>query len=137
MNILDIGKGVSDDDFFHLTCNIEPALIHKIEKGEFVELEKLLPKEKYNCSEENRLEWVQRDSGTFLGIQRSVVLGDGNRLLEHMLPFIVGLIHIGPRKSGSTLLLSTRQLLLMFRKMSITMILHSGTTWHSTHKDHG
>ena len=43
-DILDIRSGVSDDDFFHLTCHIEPSLIHKIEKGEFVELEKLLPK---------------------------------------------------------------------------------------------
>ena len=70
LNILNIGAGVSDDDFFHLTCHIEPSLIHKIEKGEFVELEKLLPKEKLgggaNKSDENRLEWVQRDGGTYL-----------------------------------------------------------------------
>ena len=65
--LLDIGSGVSDDDFFHLTCHIDPNLIHKIEKGEFVELEKLLPKEKMGrTSDENRLEWVQRDGGTFL-----------------------------------------------------------------------
>ena len=65
--ILDIGTGVSDDDFFHLTCFIEPSLIHKIEKGEFVELEKLLPKDKSGKSgDENRLEWVHRDGGTFL-----------------------------------------------------------------------
>ena len=44
--IPEIGKGVSDDDFFHLTCFIEPSLIHKIEKGEFVELDKLLPKDR-------------------------------------------------------------------------------------------
>ena len=69
-NILpDIGSGFSDD-FFHLTCHIEPSLIHKIEKGEFVELEKLLPKD---CNSflkgggsENRLEWVQRDENTYL-----------------------------------------------------------------------
>ena len=65
--LLDIGKGVSDDDFFHLTCHIEPSLIHKIEKGEFVELEKLLPKDKgVGFKEESRLEWVQRDGGTYL-----------------------------------------------------------------------
>ena len=67
LDILDIGKGVSDDDFFHLTCHIDPSLIHKIEKGKFVELEKLLPKEKLGRnSEDNRLEWVQRDGGTYL-----------------------------------------------------------------------
>ena len=66
-SLLNIGTGMSDDDFFHLTCHIEPSLIHKIEKGEFVELEKLLPKDKLGKSvEENRLEWVQRDRGTFL-----------------------------------------------------------------------
>ena len=65
--IVDIGSGVSDDDFFHLTCHIEPSLIHKIEKGEFVELEKLLPKDKLGGKmEENHLEWVQRDGGTYL-----------------------------------------------------------------------
>ena len=53
--------------FFHLMCHIDPNLIHKIEKGEFVELEKLLPKDKMGAkTEENRLEWVQRDGGTFL-----------------------------------------------------------------------
>ena len=66
-SLMNIGSAVSDDDFFHLTCHIDPSLIHKIEKGEFVELEKLLPKEKLGkSSEENRLEWVQRDGGTFL-----------------------------------------------------------------------
>ena len=44
--------------------------IHKIEKGEFVELEKLVPKDKLGGNsrntEENRLEWVQHDGGTFL-----------------------------------------------------------------------
>ena len=66
-HLMSIGSGVSDDDFFHLTCHIEPSLIHKIEKGEYVELEKLLPKDNLGKSgEDNRLEWVQRDGGTFL-----------------------------------------------------------------------
>ena len=68
--IPNIGSGVSDDDFFHLTCHIEPSLKHKIEKGEFVELEKLLPKDRTQFSQggakENRLEWVQRDGNTYL-----------------------------------------------------------------------
>ena len=60
-NIPNIGGGVSDDDFFHLVCHIEPNLIHKIENGEFIELEKLLPKSSVgnvsaghysNCSDE-------------------------------------------------------------------------------------
>ena len=67
LNILNIGEGVSDDDFFHLTCHIEPSLIHKIEKGEFVELEKLLPKDQLGrMADEGRLEWVQCDGSTYL-----------------------------------------------------------------------
>ena len=68
ISIMNIGSGVSDDDFFHLTCHIEPSFIHKIKKGEYVELEKLLPKDKVGARnvEENRLEWVQRDGGTYL-----------------------------------------------------------------------
>ena len=30
LRIPDIGSGVSDDDFFHLTCHLEPNLIQKI-----------------------------------------------------------------------------------------------------------
>ena len=33
-----------DDDFFHITCHVEPNLRARIERGEFVELEKLLQK---------------------------------------------------------------------------------------------
>ena len=33
----------SDDDFFHLTCHIDSNIREKIEKGDFVDLEKLLP----------------------------------------------------------------------------------------------
>ena len=61
----DIGNGISDDDFFHLTCFIEPSMFEKIERGEFVDLEKLLPKDK-NSGESNRLEWIQQDGATFL-----------------------------------------------------------------------
>ena len=35
-----------DDEFFHIMSQIEPGLRLKIKKGEFVELEKLLPKDK-------------------------------------------------------------------------------------------
>ena len=41
-----VGSGLSDDDFFHLTCHIDEALKLKIEKGQFVDLDRLLPKEK-------------------------------------------------------------------------------------------
>ena len=104
--IFDIGRGVSDDDFFHLTCHIEPSLIHKIEKGEFVELEKLLPKDKFGKPDEGRMEWVHRDGGVLFWclhnkIPKSVVSVDGNRHSEPMQLYIVALIHIDQRKSGN------------------------------------
>ena len=35
---------MDDDDYFHLTCHMYSALKAKIEKGEFIELDRLLPK---------------------------------------------------------------------------------------------
>ena len=60
--------GKSDEDFFQLMCHVEPGLRMKIENGEFVDLEKLLPKDKRSTykPEEDRLEWVFRDGGTYL-----------------------------------------------------------------------
>ena len=105
VSIPQIGEGVSDDDFFHLTCHIDPTLIHKIENGEFVELEKLIPKEKVYKNDENHLEWVQRDGGTFLvPAQCDSKISSfrrWNKPLELTLQFIVGQILIGPRKFGN------------------------------------
>ena len=42
-----IGSGLSDDDFFHLTCHIDESLKKKIEAGEYVDLDKLLPRERF------------------------------------------------------------------------------------------
>ena len=62
------GVGLTDDDFFHLTCHVEESLIGKIEEGKFVELEKLLPRDKNRRfgTDDTRLEWVHRDGSTFL-----------------------------------------------------------------------
>ena len=66
-----LGAGLSDDDFFHLTCHIDPQLRAKIEKGDFVDLDRLLPKDRFGQFEStaeagNPLQWVQNESGTFL-----------------------------------------------------------------------
>ena len=64
-----VGTGLSDDDFFHLTCHIDPSLRSKIERGEYVDLERLLLKEReasYGAASEGRLEWVQKDGHTYL-----------------------------------------------------------------------
>ena len=68
------GMGLSDDEFFHLTCHIDKAMHDKIEKGDYVDLEKLLPKggmpnlpnPNAGLTDGNRLEWIQKDGHTFL-----------------------------------------------------------------------
>ena len=57
-------SGRTDDDFFHLMCHIDSALKTKIERGEYVDLEKLLPKD--GLHNDNRLEWVHQEGSTFL-----------------------------------------------------------------------
>ena len=61
---------LTDDDFFHLTCHVDQSLIVKIKKGEFVDLERLLPKDKRRKGSgngsDNRLEWIHLDGDTFL-----------------------------------------------------------------------
>ena len=39
-----------DDEFFHVTCHVDDLTKNKIERGEFIDLEKLLPKEKNGAS---------------------------------------------------------------------------------------
>ena len=60
----------TDDDFFHITCHIEPALRAKIAKGEFVDLERLLPKSKLQIMSgtgaEGEIEVVRRNGSTYI-----------------------------------------------------------------------
>ena len=58
--------GMSDDDFFHLVCHIDTATVKKIEAGDYVDLEKLLPSEgKLDSEEEMVLRY--HNGSTFLG----------------------------------------------------------------------
>ena len=62
-----------DDEFFHVTCHITGNLRSKIAKGEYVDLEQLLPKSKGaggyvlvgEHTEESRVELVTRDGHTY------------------------------------------------------------------------
>ena len=60
-----------DDEFFHVTCHIDKNLRGKIAHGEFVDLEKLLPKDRAGVGsivtnhDENRVELVSRDGHTY------------------------------------------------------------------------
>ena len=52
-----VGSGLTDDDFFYLTCHIDSNLIAKIEKGEYVDLDKLLVKDsRKKNGDNNKLE---------------------------------------------------------------------------------
>ena len=63
---LNMLKDSQDDDFFHLTCHVEPLLRNKIENGQFVELERLLPKSRAQVMDEDqRMQFVNRNGATF------------------------------------------------------------------------
>ena len=65
---MDKSLSETDDNFFHITCHVDPSLKEKIEQGGFVELEKLLPKERIfsnSLSDESRMEIVSRNGMTF------------------------------------------------------------------------
>ena len=57
----------SDDDFFHLTCHIDQSVKDKICRGEFVELERLIQKDRFKrpSGGGDKLELVHRDGSTF------------------------------------------------------------------------
>ena len=59
-----------DDEFFHITCHINPTLRNKIAQGEFIDLEQLLPKDKSLNGmsvqqEEHKVELVSSGSHTY------------------------------------------------------------------------
>ena len=57
---------LDDDNYFHLACHVDENLKEKIEHGEFVDLEKLLPKQRPHKSGGERLEWISKDGMTYL-----------------------------------------------------------------------
>ena len=67
-SVLLLDQGRTDEDFFQLMCHVDSNLRSKIENGEFVDLDKLLPRDRRHSdrSDEDRLEWVFRDGGTYL-----------------------------------------------------------------------
>ena len=59
----------NDDDFFYVTCHLDASLKHKIIKGDFIDLERLLPKERGGfglLSNDCKLEWINKDGSTYL-----------------------------------------------------------------------
>ena len=60
----------NDDDFFHIHCHVNPSLRVRIEKGEYVDLDKLLPKDKsaggYSMDDEIGIQLVTKNGQTYL-----------------------------------------------------------------------
>ena len=55
-----------DDDFFHVSCHIDPVLKSKIQKGDFVDLDRLLPKLRNSFAiAENKMDLVFRDGHSY------------------------------------------------------------------------
>ena len=54
-----------DDQFFHVTCHVDPGMRVKIKKGDFVDLEKLLPRMKGPKGQENKLDLVYKDGQSY------------------------------------------------------------------------
>ena len=64
----DVQVALDDDSFFHATCHIDQLTKMKIEKGEFIDLEKLLPKQRGHISfgdDNQRLTLVQKDGQAY------------------------------------------------------------------------
>ena len=60
-----IVENITDDNFFHLTCHLDDSLTSKIKKGQYVDLEKLLPNSKFIKRENTKLELHMRDGATY------------------------------------------------------------------------
>ena len=59
----------NDDDFFHVTCHVDPAMKDKFAKGEFVDLERLLPKTRYQVMTggvDNDIEVIRKNGSTYI-----------------------------------------------------------------------
>ena len=56
-----------DDQFFHVTCHVDQSMKEKIERGDYVDLEKLLPKPCTGGKQtnDNKLDLVYRDGQSF------------------------------------------------------------------------
>ena len=58
----------TDDDFFHVTFHVEDSLKAKIQRGEFVDLERLLPQDRNQLNNDRRpVEIVNVGGQTYIG----------------------------------------------------------------------
>ena len=80
------GELMEDDDFFHITCHVDPTLRTKIEKGEYVELERLLVKDRFRKrGGEDRLEFFHKDGHTYLAPPEREYKGGSGIILQEVI----------------------------------------------------
>ena len=74
-----------DDEFFHRTCHVDETLKAKIEKGAFVDLQKLLPKNRFQMlNEEQKMQFVNKNDVPYWWLQIMIscvlqVSGNGSK----------------------------------------------------------
>ena len=59
-------QGVDDEEFLQVVSHIEDTIVSKVERGEFIELTKLLLRMRYKNKDRQRVEVVQQDGTKFL-----------------------------------------------------------------------
>ena len=99
-----------DDEFFHVTSQIDPSLRVKIERGEFIDLERLLPKDGSRPGDDlNRQLYQLITQGTiswkllrYPNLGKLIAFENGTKHSECMLLSIPMLIRNGHLKYGST-----------------------------------
>ena len=94
----------NDDNFFHITCHVDPGLKEKIEQGEFVDLDILLPKERCGGShvyrEEKRLELVQRDGQQYYAPVQTQRINSVRKWEQTFRIYAVIYTQVNPNRAG-------------------------------------
>ena len=76
---------LTDDQFFHLLCHVDTNLVSKIEKGEYVDLERLLPNDRLGkTGEESRLEFRHVHRSMYL----APVSASREKKITHIVPCV-------------------------------------------------
>ena len=85
-----------DDEFFHLTCHIDANLKFKIELGQFVELEHLLPRSHSQVvNDEQKFQMVNKNSYSDIGNRHFVCMPQFTaKLIPHRSAEIWQYIHV-------------------------------------------
>ena len=64
-NINQMFSVLADEDYMYLTAHVDDSLQQKIQRGEFVDLARLLPRDRVISEEDNRMQLVIKDGSSF------------------------------------------------------------------------